>query len=61
MYIPKTLVTAVLNVSFTGCDNEQHSLAKLSYSAIDNVLSNLLPAGLQDFRHRRIESDDDGK
>ena len=45
---PRTLVKAVLNVSSTGC-NERQSLAKLSYSAIDNVLTNLLPAGLHDF------------
>jgi len=37
----KTLVKAVLN--------ERQSFAKLSYNAIDNVLTNLLPAGLQDF------------
>ena len=35
-------------MSSTGC-NKQHSFAKLSYSAINNVLTNLLPAGLQDF------------
>jgi len=45
----KTLATAVLNVSSTGCNNERQSFVKLSYSAIDNVLTNLLPAGLQDF------------
>ena len=39
----------MLNVSSTGCNNEQQSFAKLSYSAIDNVLTNLLPAGLHDF------------
>jgi len=39
----------VLNVSCTGCYNKRQSFAKLSYSAIDNVLTNLLPAGLQDF------------
>jgi len=33
----------------TGCNNERQSFAKLSYSAIDNVLTNLIPAGLQDF------------
>jgi len=38
----------VLNVSSTSC-NEQKLFAKLSYSAIDNVLTSLLPAGLQDF------------
>jgi len=46
---PRTLVKAVLNVSSTGCNNEWQSFAKLSYSAIDNVLTNLLPAGLQHF------------
>jgi len=39
----------VLNVSSIDCNNERQSLAKLSYSAIYNVLTNLLPAGLQDF------------
>jgi len=33
----------------SSANNEQQSFAKLSYSAIDNVLTNLLPAGLQDF------------
>jgi len=46
---PRTLVKAVLNVSSTGCKNERQSFGKLSYSTIDNVLTNLLPAGLQDF------------
>ena len=46
---PRTLVKAVLNVSSTGCNNERQSFAKLSYSAIDNVLTNLLTAGLHDF------------
>ena len=36
-------------VSSTGCNNERQSSEKLSYSVIDNVLTNLLPAGLQDF------------
>jgi len=36
-------------VSSTGYNNERQSFAKLSYSAIDNVLNNLLPASLQDF------------
>jgi len=45
---PRTLVKAVLNVSSTGC-NKRQSFAKLSYSAIDNVLTNLLQAGLHDF------------
>jgi len=38
----RTLVKAVLNVSSTGCNNERQSFAKLPYSAIDNVLTNLL-------------------
>ena len=38
----------MLNVCSTGC-NERQSFAKLSYSAVDNVLTNLLPAGLLDF------------
>jgi len=46
---PKTSVKAVLNVSSTGGNNKRQSLAKVSYSTIDNVLTNLLPAGLQDF------------
>ena len=46
---PRTLVKVVLNVSSTGCNNERQSFDKLSRSAIDNVLTNLLPAGLQDF------------
>jgi len=45
----RTLVKAVLNVSSTGCNNEQQSFAKLPHSTMDNVLTNLLPAGLQDF------------
>jgi len=45
----RTLVKAVLNVSSTGCNNERQSFAKLSYSTVDNVLTSLLPAGLQDF------------
>jgi len=45
----KTLVKAVLNVSSTSCNNERQSFAKLSYRVIDNVLTNLLPAGLLDF------------
>ena len=36
-------------MSSTSCDNQRQSFAKLSYSAIDNVLTNLLPAGLHDF------------
>ena len=46
---PKTIAKAVLNVSSTSCNNERQSFAKLSYGAIDNILTNLLPAGLQDF------------
>ena len=45
----RTLVNAVLDVSSTGCNKERQSFAKLSYSTIDNVLTNLLPAGLQNF------------
>jgi len=33
----------------TDCNNERQSSTKLSYSAIDNILTNLLPAGLHDF------------
>jgi len=36
-------------VSSTGYNNERQSFVKLCYSAIDNVLTNLLPADLQDF------------
>ena len=43
---PWTLVKAVLNGSSTGCNNERQSFAKMSYSTIDNVLTNLLSAGL---------------
>jgi len=39
----------VLNVSSTGCNKKRQSFPKLSCSAIDNVLTNLLPAGLQHF------------
>ena len=39
----------MLNVSSTGCNNEWQSFAKLSYSTIDNVSTNLLPAGSQNF------------
>jgi len=38
----------MFNVSSTSCNNKRHLFMKLSYSAIDNVLINLLPAGLQD-------------
>ena len=52
----------MLSVSSTGCNNERPSFAKLSYSAIDNVLTNLLPTGLQDFfQVLNVECDDDGK
>ena len=52
----------MLSVSSTGCNNERQSFAKLSYSAINNVLTNLLPAGLQDVLSgaQRLECDDDG-
>jgi len=33
----------------TVSNNEQQSFAKLSHGTIDNVLTNLLRAGLQDF------------
>ena len=46
---PRTLVKVVLNVSSTGYNNKRQSFPKLSCSAIDNVLANLLLAGLQDF------------
>jgi len=46
---PRTLVKAVLEVPSTSCNNERQSFTKLSYTAIDNILTNLLPAGLQDF------------
>ena len=46
---PWTLVKAVLNVSSIGCDNERQLFVNLSYNAIYNVLTNLLPVGLQDF------------
>jgi len=36
--------------------------AKLSYSTIDNILTNLLPAGLQDFfQELNVSNDDDDK
>ena len=47
--VPRTLVKVLLNVSSTGCNNERQSFTKLSCSAINNVWTNLLPAGLQDF------------
>jgi len=47
----RMLVKAVLNVSSTDCDNERQSFAKRSYRVIDDVLTNLLPAGLHDFFH----------
>jgi len=33
----------------TGCSNKRQSFAKLFNNMIDNVLTNLHPAGLQDF------------
>ena len=36
-------------MSSTGFTNERQSFANLPYSVIDNVLTNLFPAGLQDF------------
>jgi len=47
-------------MSSNGCNNEQQSFEKLSYSVIYNVLTNLLPAGLQDFC-QVLESDNDRK
>ena len=50
MYVRhQTSVKAVLNMSSTGCNDERQSFAKLFYSAIDNVLTNLVPAGLLNF------------
>jgi len=40
---PRTLVKVVLDVSSTGCKNERQSFAKLSYSAINNIFTNLFP------------------
>jgi len=54
----RTLVKSVLNVSSTGCNNDRQWFAKLSYSAIDNVLINF--AGLLSSA-QRLECDDDGK
>jgi len=59
---PRTLVKAVLSVSSTGCNSEQQSFAKLSYSTIDNVLTNLQSdqfAGLLSGA-QCLECDDDG-
>ena len=58
----KNIIEAVLNVSSAGCNHERQSFAKLSYSAIDNVSTNLLPAGLQDWflsGAQHLECDDD--
>ena len=55
----RTLVKAVLNVSSTGCNNERQSFPTLSYSAIDNVLTSLLPGLLSGAQ--RLKCDDDGK
>ena len=59
----KKLVKVVLNVSSTGCNNEQQLFVKLSYSAIDNVLTNLLPSRFAGLLSgvQRLECDDDGK
>ena len=46
---PRALVKALLSVSSTGCKNEQQSFVKLSNGTIDNVMTSLLLAGLQDF------------
>jgi len=48
-------------MSFTGCNNERQTFVKLSYSAIDNVLTNLLPAGLQGFSGAQCQECDDSK
>ena len=40
----------MLNVSSTDSNNERLLFMKLSYTTIDNVSTNLLPAGLQDFQ-----------
>ena len=59
---PRTLVKVVHNVSSTGCNSEQQSFAKLSYSTID-VLTNLQSdqfAGLLSGA-QCLECDDDGK
>ena len=50
----------MLNVSSVGCNNERQSFVKLSYSVVDNILTNLLPSGLQDFSES-LKCDDDGK
>jgi len=48
-------------VDSTGCNNERQPFAKLSYCAIDNVLTNLLRfAGLLSGA-QRLECDKDGK
>ena len=39
----------MLGVFSTGCNNERQLFAKLSFCTIDNVLTNLLLAGLRDF------------
>ena len=51
MYVQhkKIIVKEVFSVSSTDCNNERQSFAEVSYSAIDNVLTNLLPVGSQDF------------
>ena len=45
--ISQSSAQCVLSVYSTSCNNERQSFAKLSYNTIDNVLTNLLPAGLQ--------------
>ena len=44
--VAPALIKVVLSVSSIGCNNERQSFAKLSYSAIDSVLTNLLPIGI---------------
>ena len=39
----------MLNVYSTGCTNERQLFAKLSHSAVNNILTSLLPAGSHDF------------
>jgi len=50
-------------MSFTGCNNEWQSFAKLSYSAINNVLTSLLQAGFLGLLSgaQRLECDKDSE
>jgi len=56
---PRTLVKAVLSVPSSSCNSERQSFAKLTYSAIDNILTNLLPGFLSGAQ--RLECYDDVK